>query len=99
MLRISVERSETAMTIRLEGRVAGPEVKELAKCWLAAVAADPHESIVVDLEEVTSIDAAGKELLASMYRRGAKLLGAGLMTRAIAEKIERENKGRSIPER
>jgi hypothetical protein len=72
-LRITVQDGETATTMRLESKLAGPEVKELATCWLAAVTINPRKSIVVDLKEVNFIDGAGKELLAEM--RGCGVLG------------------------
>jgi anti-anti-sigma factor len=88
MLRISVDNGEASTAIELEGKLSGPEVNELAACWLAVLSADSGKSIVVDLKQVDFIDGAGKELLAEMHRRGAKLLAAGVETRAIVERIE-----------
>jgi hypothetical protein len=91
MLRITVQAGETATTMRLEGRVAGPEVNELARCWLAEVTADPHVSVVVDLKGVTHIDGTGKELLAEMHNRGAEFVTEGFEARLIIEEIRRKS--------
>ncbi len=88
MLRITVQEGETATTMRLEGKLAGPEVKELTTCWLAAVASDPHKSIVVDMEGVTFIDGEGKKLLAEMQRRGVQFVAPGRETPGLVEDIE-----------
>jgi anti-anti-sigma regulatory factor len=92
VLRITVEDGETATTMRLEGKLAGPEVKALAECWLTVVTTNPHKSIVVDLKEVTSIDAAGKKLLAEMHNRGVQLVAVSCLTRTIVEEIERKTR-------
>jgi anti-anti-sigma regulatory factor len=90
MLRISVHKDETSATVQLQGRLAGPEVKELTSFWLELLATDPHKSIVVDLKNITDIDAAGKDLLMEMHRRRAQLLAGGCMTRAVVDDIKRK---------
>jgi hypothetical protein len=62
-------------------------VKELENCWLSALSS-ASSPIIVDLEDVSFIDAAGKELLDRMYGRGTKLMAAGVETRAIIERIK-----------
>jgi anti-anti-sigma regulatory factor len=88
MLRITVGQAGTTATIQLEGRLAGPWVKELKTCWLAVKANDPRKPTLVDLTEVSFIDAAGREFLAEMYRGGVQLVAVDCMTRAIVEEIE-----------
>jgi anti-anti-sigma factor len=87
VLRITVKDSETATTMRLEGNLAGPEVKELTTCWLAAVTTNPCKSIVVDLKEVRFIDRAGKELLVEMRSCGVKFVGVDYWTQNIVEGV------------
>jgi anti-anti-sigma regulatory factor len=91
MLRVTVYKGAAATTIQVEGKLAGAEVKELAGCWLGLLTADPHQPIVVDLKEIGFIDASGKGLLAEMHKRGAKLLAADCMTRAVVEEVDRGN--------
>jgi hypothetical protein len=88
MLRISTSMRPGGATLRLEGRLAGPWVGELARCWASVTATRDPGSIRVELEAVTFIDPAGKALLRTMHERGTALLGSGCMTRAILAEIE-----------
>jgi outer membrane protein TolC len=87
MLRITtkVEEEEGRVTLRLEGKLAGPWVDEFERCW--CLAAEKWKNLVVELEGVTFIDSKGKCLLAKIHGQGAKLIGAGLMTKSIIEEI------------
>ena len=89
MLRITITTRPEGVTVGLEGRLAGPWVDELARCWKALVATQDAGSLCVQLESVTFIDAAGKELLRTMHEEGAALAAAGCMTRAIVEEIRK----------
>ena len=89
MLRITITTRPEGVTVGLEGRLAGPWVDELARCWKALVATQDAGSLCVQLESVTFIDAAGKELLRTMHEEGAALAAAGCMTRAILEEIRK----------
>jgi anti-anti-sigma regulatory factor len=71
----------------VEGRLVGPWVTELARCWAGVTDTHDARSVRVDLEGVTFIDAAGKALLRSMHSQGAALRASGCMTRAILEEI------------
>ena len=81
-------RIETGvMTFELEGRLAGPWVKELELCWRSAVSTQRIYPVRVDLSSVTFIDAEGKDLLGRMYREGAKLVATGCLNKSIVEGI------------
>jgi len=84
MLRITVTTRPECVTVALEGRLAGPWVDELARCWTSVRAAT---STCVELDGVTFIDDAGKALLRTMHGEGARLVGSGCMTRAVLEEI------------
>ena len=58
-------------------------------CWNALTATQDAGSLCVQLESVTFIDAAGKELLRTMHEEGAALAAAGCMTRAILEELRK----------
>ena len=79
------------MTFRLEGELSGNWVTALKGCWHDEMILESPTSIRVDLTEVTFIDAAGKELLASMYRHGAEFVAADVLTKGVIEEIEREH--------
>jgi hypothetical protein len=87
MLRITITTRSEGVTVVLEGRLAGPWVDELARCWAALAAAQDAGTISVQLDAVTFIDPAGKTLLRAMHERGVVLTASGCMTRAILEEI------------
>jgi anti-anti-sigma regulatory factor len=86
MLMITVETEAANVTLRLDGRLAGPEARELARGWSAAAFKQPHQRVLLDLTGVTSIDGVGKEFLSQATRNGDRLVG-GVTTRAIVEEI------------
>lgn len=90
MLRITAERDPDGIHFKLDGKVAGPWVDELERSWYAATEAAEGGRVLVDLSEVTFVDAEGKKLLSWMFRRGAEFRCTGCMTRGIVEEIKRE---------
>jgi ABC-type transporter Mla MlaB component len=88
-LRTIVRPDETLLV--LEGRLAGPWVDELARCWASLRGESNARSIRIDLDGVTLVSAAGKALLARLHGEGALLTGRGCMTSAIIEQITAEN--------
>jgi anti-anti-sigma regulatory factor len=89
MLMITVETHLSTVTLRLRGRLAGPEARELVRTWSAAPDGQPKPRVVIDLTDVTSVDGIGKEFLAQVHRQG-NILVAGVTTGAIVEDIVRE---------
>jgi hypothetical protein len=76
------------VVFELEGKLAGPWVKELEHSWrLAGTQKISH--VRVDLSSVTFIDQEGKDLLRKMYREGAKLVATGCLNKCIVEGIMR----------
>ncbi|HLX08902.1 MAG TPA: hypothetical protein VKY89_13695 [Thermoanaerobaculia bacterium] len=90
MLRITTQHKPEEFRFRLEGKVSGPWVDELERSWYAVTQAVRGGHVLVDLSEVTFIDAEGKKLLAWMHEQGAEFLCAGCMTRGIVDEIKRE---------
>ena len=87
MLRITVHDTPPVLTFQLEGRLAGPWVRELETCWQGTLACQ-HELILrVDLTGVTFIDAAGKACLVALHRQGAELVAADCLTKAVVAEI------------
>jgi outer membrane protein TolC len=80
-----VEEEQGKVTLKLEGKLAGPWVEEFERCWSSIIA--KWKNVVVELAGVTFIDSKGKCLLAKIHGQGAKLIGTGLMTRSIIEEI------------
>jgi ABC-type transporter Mla MlaB component len=73
MLRITIRNEAAATRFVIEGKLTGPWVAELRKCWQAATPAAPDSPrlpLLVDLSAMTLIDPGGKALLAEMHRQG-----------------------------
>jgi hypothetical protein len=87
MLRITIHDVPQVVTFRLEGRLAGPWVQELAECWLATLARYPGTTVRIELAAVTFVDAAGKEALRAMHERGAELVASGCLMKAVVGEI------------
>jgi anti-anti-sigma regulatory factor len=90
MLRITIHNEANVTSFVIEGKLVGPWVEELEKCWNSVLAADSSETLLVNLAAVTFIDSAGRALLAGMRRQGAKLLSSGVLINAIVAEIEAE---------
>src|SRR4030095_2328993 len=86
VLRITTNHTSIETTFVVEGKLAGPCVGELEKCWRAA-AGDGHGPILIDLSSVTFIDTSGKQLLALIYKSGARFVTAGLIAKSVVEEI------------
>ena len=88
MLRITTETARFERTLRLEGRLAGPWVDELARTGGELRAERAGGSFRVDLDGVTFVSPSGKSLLRRIHQEGARLVAFGCMARAIVEEIE-----------
>ena len=88
MLRITTRVIDGDVGLFVEGRLAGACVGELEKCWRRAIAGESPVPTVVDLTDVSFIDAHGKQLLAQMHEHGIKLIANGLMSKFFVEEIE-----------
>ena len=86
MLRITEQPDVTGTTLRVEGRLVPPWVHELETCWEHNV--ESGRPLVVDLRYVTFVGVEGKELLARIYRSGAKLLTSGTAMSAMVEQLD-----------
>ena len=88
MLRIFIHDDVPVTSFVLEGKLVGPWVTELEKCWYVALVANPSRTMLVDLAEVSFIDDEGRALLARMRRKGARLLSSGVLINAIVAEID-----------
>jgi ABC-type transporter Mla MlaB component len=91
MLKITMNIEAGATTFALEGKLAGPWVKELELCWDSAASTQQIPPVRVDLSSVTFIDEEGKALLCRMYRQGADLVASGCLNKCIVEGIKRSD--------
>jgi anti-anti-sigma regulatory factor len=89
MMRAQVNSAGDRVTLKVSGRLAEAWVPELEACWRSAKIDHPEGKILVDLKHVTFIDDKGRSLLERMHQDGATFAAAGLLTRAIIDKIIR----------
>jgi anti-anti-sigma regulatory factor len=87
VLRITVQNTAGNLLLTLEGRVKGPWVEELRKCWLTSANMAAGEPVSVDLSAVNFVDAAGLDLLLQMQKEGLALKGAsGFLRQMLGER-------------
>jgi len=85
MLRVEFDHDGNGtLTVRLLGRLVGIYAED------ARVALARHKvpSILVDLSEVTFVDAFGERVLLWLGRFGAKFVAVNVYTRSICERLE-----------
>lgn len=87
MLKVTTTNQDQTITLKLEGKLAGPWVQEVTRVW-TATAGSPETGYVVDLRSVTFIDNPGQALLATMSQQGAELIAADCLTRTIVDEIK-----------
>jgi anti-anti-sigma regulatory factor len=91
MMKITTVTNAESITLQLEGRLAGPWVQELERCWVSSVAdTRKRESFFVDLSAVTYVDSEGKDLLKRLHRQGAKLVASGCFTNCLVNDISQD---------
>lgn len=93
MLKITEERDEKALTLKLAGRLAGEWTPELERCWRYTMATLQPMAVNLDLSEVTFVDDAGKQLLLAMAKAQVKFIAADVQMRALVEQIMRRISG------
>ncbi|HKS08488.1 MAG TPA: hypothetical protein VJS13_03010 [Pyrinomonadaceae bacterium] len=89
MLRITTCNIAGDVGLVIEGKLAGACVSELENCWRRAVAGESPLPSLVDLTNVSFMDANAKQLLTQMREHGIKLVANGLMSKFFIDEIER----------
>jgi len=87
VLKITIDERPQSVILKLEGKLVGPWVDELARSWDEVVGQTPAKAVQVDLSSVSRIDPEGKELLGRMFDQGADLRATSLMSKYIIEEI------------
>lgn len=86
MLKVTTRQEVESITLIVEGRLAGPWVKELRDCW-NHIPEHGQRATFIDLTGVTFIDQFGQELLRRMWKEGAELKAAGCMNNCLVDQI------------
>ena len=87
MLRVTTYETAGSLVVQLEGKLAGPWVDELQKCFRSWENREDIGAIRFDLTDVTFVDDRGKELLTDFRRRGAELVARGCLMKAIVAEL------------
>jgi hypothetical protein len=88
MLRITVTEGASEQRWVLRGRLTGCSVEELTANWRTNRRDRPRaQGCIVDLNEITSIDKDGEQVLQMMIRDGARFVAAGLYTKHLLESL------------
>ena len=87
MLRVTVEEGGTRVVFRVEGKLKGPWVIELERCWRSTTGHAIGKTFGVDLDGVDYIDDHGKALLREMARAGVELIATESMMRSTIQQI------------
>jgi len=91
MLKITIHNVMNTATLKLEGRLAGLWVGELERTWHIVRDDCGDKPVMVDLCEVTFVDADGRKLLSWMYEQGARFWTFGCMAKGVVEEIVQEH--------
>ena len=86
MMRITLVDAGADQRLKVEGKLAAPEISELESAWKQARQAYPGR-IVVDLSEVMFIDASGEAALMGMIGKGARLTARSLYGAYLVEQL------------
>ena len=90
MLRITIHDDPGSRTFKVEGRLAGPWVREVEECWKSTLVGRRERAFRFDLTGVTMIDAPGKAFLAAAHAQGVELVASGCLMKAIVAEITNE---------
>jgi anti-anti-sigma regulatory factor len=75
MLKITFYDTASEFRLKLEGRLAGPWVRELELCWQTASSTTEGRTAVIDLADVDFVDPSGEAVLSRMHTEGVQFVG------------------------
>ena len=85
-MRITIQETGNAVTLKIEGRVAKPLIAELDRTWQGLVPSLGSRKLSVDLSGVTFMDTTGRRLLAEIHAKtGADFIADTPLTKYYAE--------------
>lgn len=84
MLRVEVNDSANALSLKLQGRLVGEEAKNARTLMMRHSAG---MRLIVDLTELTFVDAVGEDLLSFFGRFGAHFIAETSYSRDVCERL------------
>jgi len=91
MLQVTVEHADAHITLKLEGKLKGPWVDELERCWLTLASTAPDKPVRVDLTGVGFIAPEGGNLIRKMAGAGVELIASGPTVDVIVNDVRAQN--------
>lgn len=91
MLRISFSDTAQGQCWTLCGRLTGPWVNELRAAWQYARNRAPRTHAVMDMRDVTFVDADGERLLSEMRGEGMEFIASGVEMKHLLEHLNNTN--------
>jgi anti-anti-sigma regulatory factor len=84
------------ITMKIEGKIAGPNVSALNQAWLVLAPSIGQRKLLVDLRGVMHVDETGRNLLAEIHgRTGAEFVADTPLTKHFAEEAQQGIRTRS----
>lgn len=84
MLSIYLHDQAQSLTFRLIGGLSGAEAAEVEQAWKTASPTLKNRELVIDLTEVTALDAGGRASLRRLAEQGARFITASTLTDSAA---------------
>ena len=86
MLKITIHETEQLVSMKLEGRIAGPWVAEFDRTWRSLAPSLKSRSLVLDLRGVSHIGPDGRRVLSEIHdRTGAEFQTGSLLIEFYAQ--------------
>jgi hypothetical protein len=89
MLKISTIDSPAQRRLVLAGKLSGPWVSELKRCWHTAAEGLEGRKVVIDLRDVTLISEEGENALSALIDEGANFACEGVLNRHVLKQLQR----------
>ncbi len=86
-MKVTIHQADgDGITMKIEGKIAGPYVSELNQAWMVLAPLLGLRKLLVDLRGVTHVDGTGRNLLAEIHgRTGAEFIADTPLTKYFAE--------------
>jgi ABC-type transporter Mla MlaB component len=90
-MRVTInDREGGQVTLKIEGKVAGPQVPELDRAWHNLASSLGEKRLQIDLRGVTHVDGTGRSLLAEIHAQsGAEFMADTPLTKYFAQEAQR----------
>ena len=95
MLKITVEENPATVSMKLEGKLAGPWVSECHRTWQSLQPNAASKALLVDLNEVTHVDSEGQRLLSWIHQQGAQFRADSPLPRYFADQARKPESRKS----